>query len=137
MLSSPPLNGDTLMLNPRCNRRGKSRTLLILPVSIRVGYGQRQGIIRDVSASGMFLYSDLMPPIGAEIELKLIPPAATKSPRLTYRAVVVRLTTGVTGAAVGMGLTLIGTRPANALQSLGAALRLREIASQPTSSLKH
>jgi len=85
----------------------------------------------------MFLFSDFTPPIGAEIELKLKPPTSTKHPRLTYRAIVVRLTAGVAGAAVGMGLSLIGTRPATALQSMGAALRLREIASQPTSRLQH
>lgn len=137
MLSSPRLNGDTLMLHPGRNRREKSRTLLILPVSINLGYGRHQAIIRDISATGMFLYSDFAPPVGAEIELKVTPPPSAKRSRLTYRAIVVRLTTGVTGAAVGIGLTLIGTRPGTALQSLGAALQLREIANQPTSSLKH
>ena len=72
----------------------------------------------------MFLYSDFRPPIGAEIELKLTP--APAAPPAVYRAIVVRVTTGVSGAAVGIALTLIGTRPATAVQSLGAAFRLRE-----------
>lgn len=135
MLSSPPVDGDTLMLHPRCNRREKSRTLLILPVSIGVGYAQHQGIIRDVSASGMFLYSNFAPPVGAEIELTLLPSTPTKRPCVAYRAIVVRLTSGVAGAAVGMGLTLNGTRPVTALQSMKAAFRLREIANQPASPL--
>jgi PilZ domain-containing protein len=134
---SNPVDGDTLMLQPERNRREKSRTLLILPVSLRLGYGEHQAIIRDISATGMFLYSDFAPPVGAEIELKVTLPPSAKRPRLTYRAMVVRLTTGVTGAAVGIGLTLVGIPPGTALQSLGAALQLREIASQPTSSLKH
>jgi hypothetical protein len=135
--TSAVVDGETVMLNLRCNRREKSRTLLILPVSIGVGYTQHQGIIRDISASGMFLFSDFTPPIGAEIELNLKPPTSTKYPRLTYRAIVVRVTAGVAGAAIGMGLSLIGTRPVTALQSMGAALRLREIATQPASRLQH
>ena len=121
------VGGEQIMLHPARNRREKSRSLLILPVSVRLGYGEHVGIIRDISASGMFLYSDFSPPIGAEIELRMTPPAG-KSLRCTYRAIVVRVTSGVTGAAVGMGLSLMGTRPATALQSLGAALRLREAA---------
>lgn len=120
------IDGEQIMLHPRCNRREKSRTLLILPVSIGLGYSKHVGVIRDLSPSGMFLYSDFIPPIGAEIELRLTPPATAKSQQVTYRAVVVRLTEGVTGAAVGMALSLTGTHPATALQSLGAALRLRE-----------
>ena len=136
-LPTPKLDGESVMLNPRCNRRDKSRTLLILPVSIGVGYTRRVGIIRDISPSGMFLYSDFAPPIGAEIELKLVPHTSAECPHLIYRAIVVRLTSGVTGAAVGMGLSVIGVRAATALQSMGAALQLREVASHPASSLKH
>lgn len=121
------LDGEQIMLNPRRNRRGKTRTLLILPVSIGLGYSRRQGVIRDISATGMFLYSDFTAPIGAEIELELTPPTPGAL-RATYRGIVVRLTAGVTGAAVGIGLTLIGTRPGTALQSMGAALALRESA---------
>lgn len=123
---SSRMNGEDVMLRPASNRREKSRTLLILPVSVRLGYGEHVGIIRDVSASGMFLYSDFTPPIGAEIELKLTLPAPTRPRLVTYRGIAVRLASGVTGAAVGIGLSLIGTHPATALQSLGAALRLRE-----------
>ena len=121
------VDGEQVMLNPRCNRRGNSRTLLILPVSIGLGYSRHQGVIRDISASGIFLYSDFTAPIGAEIELKVTPPTPGARP-VTYRAIVVRLTAGVSGAAVGIGLALTGTRPSTVLQSLGAALALRESA---------
>lgn len=84
-------------------------------------------MIRDISASGMFLYSDFTAPIGAEIELKVTPPTPGARPAI-YRAIVVRVTAGVSGAAVGIGLTVIGTRPGTALQSLGAALALRQSA---------
>jgi len=122
------MDGERIMLHPHRNRREKLRTLLILPVTIGLGYTKHMALIRDISASGMFLYSDFRPPIGAEIELNVTPPAPAKACRVTYRAIVVRLTTGVTGAAVGIGLSLIGTQPATALQSLGAALRLKEMA---------
>ncbi len=46
------------MLRPRRSRREKSRTLLILPVSIGLGYREHQAVIRDISASGMFLFSN-------------------------------------------------------------------------------
>ena len=126
------IDGETIMLHPHRNRRGKSRTLLVLPVSVAMEYGQHHAVIRDISASGMFLYSNFTPPVGAEIELKVTTPTA-KHHRLTYRAIVVRVTSGVTGAAVGIGLSLIGTRPTTALQSLGAALRLREAGSRTLS----
>jgi PilZ domain len=83
------MNGETIMLHPRRNRREKSRTLLILPVSIGLAYGEHQAVIRDISASGMFLFSTFTPPIGAEIELKMTPPTAPKCYRVTYRAIVV------------------------------------------------
>ncbi len=124
------VDGEKIMLDAHRNRREKSRTLLILPVSIGLGYGEHQGIIRDISASGMFLFSDFRPPIGAEIELTLTLPPNTEPQRVTYCGRVMRVTTGVTGAAVGIGLSLSGTRPAAALQSLGATLRLREAASR-------
>jgi len=127
------VDGNTIMLHPRRNRREKSRTLLILPVSIGLGYREHQAVIRDISASGMFLFSNFTPPIGAEIELKMTPPTAPKCYRVTYRAIVVRVTSGVSGAAVGIGLSLVGTQPATALQSLSAALRLREAGSRTLS----
>lgn len=117
------------MLDTHCNRRENSRTLLILPVAIGLGYGEHPGIIRDISASGMFLFSNFRSPIGAEIVTLTLPPS-TEPQRVTYCGRVVRLTTGVTGAAVGIGLSLSGTSPAAALQSLGATLRLREAASR-------
>ncbi len=127
-LAVAKVDGEQIMLNARCNRRGNSRTLLILPVSIGLGYTRHQGVIRDISASGMFLYSNFTAPIGAEIELKLTPPSPGAL-KATYRAIVARVTCGVSGAAVGLGLTLIGTRAGTALQSLGAALALRQSAS--------
>lgn len=121
------VDGEQIMLNPRCNGRGKTRSLLILPVSIGLGYGRHQGVIRDISASGMFLYSDFTAPIGAEIELKVTSSTPGARPAI-YRAIVVRLTAGVSGAAVGIGLTLMGTSPGTALQSLGTGLVLRQSA---------
>lgn len=134
--SGTKLDGQEFMLHPHRNRREKSRTLLILPVSIGLGYTEHIALIRDVSASGMFLYSDFTAPIGAEIELKVTPPVPTKASSVTYRAIVVRLTSGVSGAAVGIGLSLVGTQPATALQSLGAALQLRDAASDSARSSK-
>jgi hypothetical protein len=131
------VDGDTLMKQPGCNRRMESRTLLILPVSIAIGFSKHLAIIRDVSPTGMFLYSDFQPPLGAEIELKVTAPAPSYPHQLTYRATVVRLTRGVAGAAVGIGLSMTGTRPGTALQSLAAALELREAGMIKSSRLLH
>jgi PilZ domain-containing protein len=121
------LAGQDVMLHPGSDRRGKARTLLILPVSIAFGCAEHAAVIRDISASGLFLFSSFTPAIGEEIELKLTLPAPA-SPCVAYYGKVVRLTSGVAGAAVGIGLTLNGTRPAAALQSLKTALVLREAA---------
>lgn len=121
------LVGQDVMLNPARNTRANSRTLLILPVSIGFARVEHAGVIRDISASGLFLFSNFTAPVGEEIELHLTLPAPASPPRrVSYRARVVRITTGVPGAAVGIGLTLNGTRAATALQSLKAALLLRE-----------
>lgn len=125
------LVGQDVMLNPARNTRANSRTLLILPVSIGFARVEHAGVIRDISASGLFLFSSFTPAIGEEIELKLTLPApVSPSPCVSYYGKVVRLTSGVAGAAVGIGLTLNGTRPAAALQSLKTALLLREAASK-------
>ncbi len=84
-------------------RREKSRTLLILPVSVRLGYREHVDIIQDVSASGIFLYSDFKPPIAAEVELKVTLPAPAKPQRIAYRGIAGRVTTGV--------LALSGAKP--------------------------
>lgn len=131
------LEAERVMLDPHCNRRGTVRTLLILPVSLGLGLTDHVGIIRDISPTGMFFYSDFTPPVGAEIELQVRPPQPSYPQRLTYRGIVVRLTTGVRGAAMGIGLSLTGTRPATALQSLGAALSLRHAGSRMPSRQLH
>jgi PilZ domain-containing protein len=128
-MGHPKMAGQDVMLHPGSDRRGKARTLLILPVSIAFGRAEHAAVIRDISASGLFLFSSFTPAIGEEIELKLTLPApASPSACVTYYGKVVRLTSGVAGAAVGIGLTLNGTRPAAALQSLKTALVLREAA---------
>jgi Tfp pilus assembly protein PilZ len=121
------LVGQDVMLNPARNRRGTTRKLLILPVSIGFARAEHAGVIRDISATGLFLFSNFAAIVGEEIELRLTLSAPASPPQhVTYRARVARITPGVPGAAVGIGLTLKGTRPATALQSLKAALVLRE-----------
>lgn len=43
MPASCGMDGETIMLHPRRNRREKSRTLLILPVSVALQYGSASG----------------------------------------------------------------------------------------------
>lgn len=121
------LVGQDVMLHPGRDRRDRARTLLILPVSIIFAQAQHAGVIRDISPSGLFLFSNFTAPVGEEIELQLTLPAPASPPqRVTYCGRVVRITSGVPGAAVGIGLTLDGTSAARALRSLKAALVLRQ-----------
>lgn len=121
------LVGQDVMIHPAHDRRGKLRTLLILPVSIVFARAEHAGVIRDISPSGLFLFSNFTATVGEEIELQLTLPAPASPPsRVTYCGRVVRITTGVPGAAVGIGLTLDGTNAAHAFRSLKAALVLRE-----------
>lgn len=110
-------------------RRSTSRTLLLLPVFIALGYGEHRGVIRDVSASGIFLYSDFTPPLGAEIELRLRPRTLNEQREpMSYCGVVSRVTSGVTGAAVGIALTVRNASAASAVQGAAAFRQLTEAA---------
>lgn len=114
---------------PDCNRRSTSRTLLLLPVFIALGYGEHRGVVRDVSASGIFLYSDFTPPLGAEIELKLRPRRLNEQQEpMSYSGLVSRVTSGVTGAPVGIALTVRTASAATALQGAAAFRQLTQAA---------
>ena len=74
---------------------------------------EKVGLIRDVSRSGIFFYSNFAPEIGSRLTVSFtVPPSDAKSDttlppgEITCRGKVVRVVKGNAGAATGIGLRL-------------------------------
>jgi hypothetical protein len=57
------------------DRRGHQRKPLQLPVTVRNDQGESQGVSRDLSSSGIFLYCDSKLELGSKLELVIMLPA--------------------------------------------------------------
>jgi len=101
--------GKALMRGSQRDERRARRFLAMLPVVIRTQGSSRQhaGLIRDLSGSGIFVYSDFEPAEGTNLELVLRPSRIqTKTARVRCLGKVVRVETGAQGAAVGIALVI-------------------------------
>ena len=90
-------------------RRSHTRKSVRAPVKVRQqGGGERQGLIRDLSSTGIFLYSDAGLEAGAKLELVvMLPPGMGIGPGgwTLCEASVVRVEQG-TEKGVGVAATL-------------------------------
>jgi len=66
------------------------------------GNGEHHGIVRDLSADGIFLYSNFKPAVGAEIALTFTTRVGKEMVRIFTHARVVRVQQVVAGAAPGI-----------------------------------
>jgi hypothetical protein len=82
------------------------RSVAILPVIVRESGREHVGVLRDISAAGMFFYSSLTPAVGSEIEVVI--KASDFDPRVTAccRCTVMRVETHRGGAATGIGVAI-------------------------------
>ncbi len=55
-------------------RRARQRTPVRVPVKVRHADGEHQGLTRDLSSSGIFLYSDSQIKAGSKLELVIMLP---------------------------------------------------------------
>jgi hypothetical protein len=74
--------------------------------------GTHVGVVRDLSEEGMFFYSDFKPPIGTELRIAFVPPAAGVGARIYCEGVVVRVEQVRMGAAPGIAVRLTHKKPA-------------------------
>jgi hypothetical protein len=90
-------------------RRSRKRKPVQMPVKVRQLDGvEQQGLIRDLSSTGIFLYSDAGLEAGAKLELVLILPSGLgigPGGWTVCQASVVRVEQG-TGKGVGVAATL-------------------------------
>jgi hypothetical protein len=97
----------------RLERRPTQRFAFHLPVSVRVVKDGREtcGFTQDLSAKGIFFYSELAVPTGEEVELTLMMPSEVtlaESMRVRCRGKVVRTTPANGGSARGAAIRVEG-----------------------------
>jgi hypothetical protein len=101
--------------NPRRNavmlglheQREADRNFVIAPASIDVAGESHVGLVRDVSSSGMFVYSDFIPNCGATIQLRMqLRGESLKLESFDCKGTVVRVQGADSGAAVGIAVKL-------------------------------
>jgi hypothetical protein len=95
------------MPEPKRERRSRQRLPVRLPVSIKSQQGKVQttGHTRDLSTSGIFLYTDSQISAGSELEMVLIlPPELTSGEKrwVCCRASVVRIEDSEDGSDFGV-----------------------------------
>jgi PilZ domain len=105
---------DTLpssMTDGKRERRSGKRLPVRVPVSVKASSGNvpATGMTRDLSTSGIFLYTDSRIVAGSELEMVLIlPPEITKSEQqwVCCRASVVRVEDGETEGSFGVAASV-------------------------------
>ena len=84
------------------NRRSR-RQLIHSAAHISVaGNGEHNGIVRDLSSDGIFLYSNFKPPVGADIAITFTTRVGQEMVKIYTHAKVVRVQQVVSGAAPGI-----------------------------------
>ena len=98
------------MAAPKSERRSQNRIPLRLPVSIRSSQSESvTGYTRDLSMSGIFLYTDAQILEGSELEMVLmLPPQLTNGEKqwVCCRASVVRVENGQNEKQIGVAANI-------------------------------
>jgi hypothetical protein len=99
------------MVDDKHERRSGPRTPVRVPVSVKAGHEQiaTKGVTRDLSTSGVFLYTDSRISEGSQLEMVLIlPPEITKSAKqwVCCQASVVRVEQGQEEGSFGVAASI-------------------------------
>lgn len=92
----------TTMVPQPTNQRSSPRSLLLCPVSISFQDGTAHGILRDISAGGIFFYSNIHPPLHASIDFIV----HLNDKKISGTGKVVRVEQSAPGAAIGIALQI-------------------------------
>jgi hypothetical protein len=77
---------------------------MVCPISISTPSGTAHGIVRDISAGGIFFYSNFKPPLQMQINFSL----QIKDRKISGHGQVVRVEQHAPGAAFGIALKISG-----------------------------
>jgi PilZ domain len=86
------------------NQRSSPRSLALCPISINFQDGTAHGILRDISAGGIFFYSNFHPPLHASIDFIV----HLNDKKVSGTGKVVRVEQNAPGAAIGIALQFSG-----------------------------
>lgn len=87
------------------NQRSSPRSLAVCPIHISTPSGTAHGIVRDISASGIFFFSNFRPSLQMTINFSL----QLKDSTMSGRGHVVRVEQSAPGAAFGIALKICST----------------------------
>jgi len=87
---------------PDTNQRASARSFVVCPISVSFESSVHHGIVRDISANGIFFYVNSKLPLYTNIDFTV----QLKDKNITGSGQVVRLEEGVPGAAIGVALKI-------------------------------
>ncbi len=90
-------------------QRASRRTLVVAPCVIFFGNQRHVGLIRDISSTGLFAYSDFTPSLGEALRVLLTERTELGTKTVTCHGIVVRVESKGIGAATGIALRVGAT----------------------------
>src|SRR5689334_5685315 len=100
-------NAVTYRIQP--DERRAPRYLITAPAEIEDDSGKQVGLLRDLSATGLFVYSNFKPSCGDELQLLIgLWNHGTENIAITCRGKVVRIEQPASGAAIGIAISISG-----------------------------
>ena len=106
-VSQPLARHQEIMLGHQGEQRSAIRFFNTAPAVIHADGVRHVGLVRDLSGSGLFVYSDFKPLPGATVDLILwLSKDTARNDTLNCKGKVVRVVANQSGAAVGIGLEL-------------------------------
>jgi len=90
------------MVHRHANQRSSPRSFIVCPISVTFESQVVHGIVRDISAGGIFLYLNSSPPLHSEIDFSL----KLGNENVTGSGQVVRIEEAAPGAAIGVAVRI-------------------------------
>jgi len=90
---------------PHPNRRSSKRSSIVCPISLTFKSGTAYGVLRDISAGGIFFYSNFRPTLEMNINFSV----RLKNKQITGTGEVVRVEGGEPGAAIGVAVKILSS----------------------------
>jgi len=107
-MSSNPGFWAAGLLGGQANQRASRRRLVVTPCVLYDHERRHIGLVRDISATGLFAYSDFTPGIGETLRVVLTEHIEGVTKTVSCTGIVVRVETKAVGAATGIALKVGG-----------------------------
>ena len=100
---------DVITYTLQPDERRAHRYLITASADIEHDSGKHVGLVRDLSATGMFVYSNFRPSCGDELQLQIgLWNLGAEKIAITCRGKVVRVEQPASGAAIGIAISISG-----------------------------